>query len=669
MRIALVVGKRDYPGGVEDYCCELADAVSARGHTVSTFAIRWNERGWLSATLEARRSLVQFQPDWIILQFTHLMWSKRGFSLIVPILIRGITLGRASIAVVLHDPFPFGGKRLRDLVRSKVQQMIMQHMARKLSRIFVTVWPPAIPWYRMDSKRISFLPIGSNIPNLNITSREHQFTLAVFGIGRDVKEVHQLAAIAGHVAAQIGEVRVSLIGRGSKEAKGDLERLVREWPVVVEVSGLVPSSQISGLLAQADVQILVHGEVSSRRGTVLAGIVHGLPIVGYSGRETAWPMTEAGVVLVASGDHVAMAEEVVRLAFHPEERGRLRELNTLASHQYFAWDQIASELEKCLLDSPSRSESSLVNFVRGRVLGSAASLTVIALLKMRSPRQGMAVSLAPTRSARSRKSRLLRTLLRRVIRFDQPLWLRVLAGPNKGYLMRLAPSTAGPTISGHVEPEVSRALEGLVKKGGVFWDIGANNGYFTLLGARLVGTGGHVVSVEADPTVVQTLSQNVRANGFENVEIINEAAWSKRGIVTFQPALREQSPDLGLGSIVAPTGTRTTIQVEACTLDDLASRCPLPNILKCDVEGAEVEVLKGAEGLLRRERPIIVLEVHKEEDEDELYELLTQANYDVKRISTMHLLAIPKHLSLIGSAGMEEAARIGSARARRGEES
>ena len=144
-------------------------------------------------------------------------------------------------------------------------------------------------------------------------------------------------------------------------------------------------------------------------------------------------------------------------------------------------------------------------------------------------------------------------------------------------------------------------------------NIGANIGFFSLLAARLVGPDGHVTSFEADPEVAGRLREHIARNNFSRVTVEQKAVWSERRRVTFLRTDPGVSPDRGLGHVVGAASS-DTIEVEGVSLDDYTAAFPAPDFLKCDVEGAEVEVFRGAGRLLREKRPGILCEMHSEEN-------------------------------------------------------
>jgi FkbM family methyltransferase len=133
-------------------------------------------------------------------------------------------------------------------------------------------------------------------------------------------------------------------------------------------------------------------------------------------------------------------------------------------------------------------------------------------------------------------------------------------------------------------------------------DIGSNFGKYTLLAAEAVGETGRVLSVEPYPATFLMLRENLRLSGVKNVLAVNVAAWSRATDLTL--FLGDYS-DLHS----AKMKSRKSITVKAKTVDGLIERFGRVDWLKIDVEGAEVEVLEGAERTIRNYRPRIIIEV------------------------------------------------------------
>lgn len=156
------------------------------------------------------------------------------------------------------------------------------------------------------------------------------------------------------------------------------------------------------------------------------------------------------------------------------------------------------------------------------------------------------------------------------------------------------------------EPHVSARLRELVPEGGTVLDVGANVGWFTLLAAGLVGPGGRVHAVEANPRNTALLRRSVLANGFEGIVTIHPVAASDA------PATMVLAPQAGSNGIVADDAwyaTQFDAQlVHATRLDDLLGGLDRLDVVKIDIEGGELRALRGARGLLERFRPHVLAE-------------------------------------------------------------
>jgi FkbM family methyltransferase len=256
----------------------------------------------------------------------------------------------------------------------------------------------------------------------------------------------------------------------------------------------------------------------------------------------------------------------------------------------------------------------------------------------------------------------------KIVSHDSLAWVQIQQGPAAGLWLRLNPRTGRAAFEGTGEPEVQRALEQHLRPGMNFYDIGANIGFFTLLGARLVGEKGRVTSFEADPEIAARLREHVARNQFSQTTLEEKAVWSEQTVVKFSRSDPNVSPDRGLGHVastaithiagtpiantndastaiasenVASTNETGCIEVQAVSLDEYTSAFPPPDFLKCDVEGAEVEVFRGARRLLAQKRPGILCELHSEENRRILLEEFARFGYQCSPCGENHVLALP----------------------------
>jgi FkbM family methyltransferase len=144
-----------------------------------------------------------------------------------------------------------------------------------------------------------------------------------------------------------------------------------------------------------------------------------------------------------------------------------------------------------------------------------------------------------------------------------------------------------------------------------FVDCGANIGYFTLAGARLVGAGGRVDAVEPDPLNRARLEEHLRVNGpLGQVRVHGVAASDSEGSVTLYHPGSADGRNHGEASIVAGLAgvSAEAFEVRAARLDGLIEGAP--DVVKMDVEGAELAAIRGMTGMLRAQRPPALVVEH-----------------------------------------------------------
>jgi len=199
--------------------------------------------------------------------------------------------------------------------------------------------------------------------------------------------------------------------------------------------------------------------------------------------------------------------------------------------------------------------------------------------------------------------------------------LRVLSGPLAGRRWLSTSANHGCWL-GTYERELQHLLVRTLKRGDVFYDVGANVGFFSLLAAVLVGPAGRVVAFEPLPRNIDLLRANLGLNAVANVDIVTAAVAEKAGSTLFAT---EGSPSMG--SIDAPQG----IEVPVVALDELVAKgeIPLPAAIKMDIEGAESRALSGARKILETHRPILFLSTHGYRQHEECTRLLGELGYHV----------------------------------------
>lgn len=187
---------------------------------------------------------------------------------------------------------------------------------------------------------------------------------------------------------------------------------------------------------------------------------------------------------------------------------------------------------------------------------------------------------------------------------------------------------------------ISKLFSAIIHRGDLIMDIGANVGYFSILGSRLTGPKGTVHAFEASPTTARHLKIAER-NPVGNIKIHPVAVSDHCGQVEFSLGPADHS---GVSSI-RPLGSKESIRVEVpcVAIDDYFADLERVKLIKIDVEGAEMMALRGMKKLLNRKHPYVILEMTDKflrdlgSSPEELIEFMADAGY------TAHPVANPSH--------------------------
>lgn len=160
-----------------------------------------------------------------------------------------------------------------------------------------------------------------------------------------------------------------------------------------------------------------------------------------------------------------------------------------------------------------------------------------------------------------------------------------------------------------------QVLKRILLDGMTFIDVGANQGEFSLFAAKRLPAG-RVIAFEPDPEMFRRLQGNIAANGFENVTAAEMGLWCDEAVLPLHKPTDmyvDGTCNAGLGSLF---GSEAEGRSEACavsltTLDAFVARSGLTrvDVIKLDVEGAELPALRGGRSSLERHRPWLIVEV------------------------------------------------------------
>jgi FkbM family methyltransferase len=174
------------------------------------------------------------------------------------------------------------------------------------------------------------------------------------------------------------------------------------------------------------------------------------------------------------------------------------------------------------------------------------------------------------------------------------------------------------------EIRLTRYLLNHLKSGGVFADVGAHFGYFSLLASHLVGPTGRVFSFEASNSTFGVLQKNTAS--FSNITPLHRAVTDSDTPLTFHefPVLFSEYnslvlPDTATSAWLLRNPPQRT-EVQGLRLDDyFLEKNEIPGLIKIDVEGAEPQVLRGMEALLTRHTPTLVMEYLTDNSQQEAH--------------------------------------------------
>ena len=191
---------------------------------------------------------------------------------------------------------------------------------------------------------------------------------------------------------------------------------------------------------------------------------------------------------------------------------------------------------------------------------------------------------------------------------------------NSFFFKRNVPAWYQPIAS---EPGVQLILRDLIKPGDTCLDVGAFQGDLTLVMSRLVGPKGQIVTFEANPLILERLTNNCISNFLTNVFLIHGAVWHKSDewLQFFNNGAASRI------DIKSTEKIEDLFRVKSISLDDfLARNKMIPDVVKMDIEGAEKHALRGFANNLDLHKPHLVFE-HATNDSDEALVIIKSHGY------------------------------------------
>jgi FkbM family methyltransferase len=222
------------------------------------------------------------------------------------------------------------------------------------------------------------------------------------------------------------------------------------------------------------------------------------------------------------------------------------------------------------------------------------------------------------------------SVLGKVLRFPlravpQKARVPILQGPLRGKRWIAGSSDHGCWL-GTYEHEKQRRFVEMIRRGDIVYDLGANVGWYTLLASALGAS--QIYSFEPSPENIANLKEHLRLNNVGNCSVFEVAVGEHPGTARF-----DAGPTMTTGHLVDSDVTNGVL-VRLVSLDDLISSSGLlpPDVIKCDIEGAEYDALLGARHTLEKFGPAIALATHSADIHRLCREFLQDLGYSVEAL-------------------------------------
>ena len=356
--VVALLGRADAPtDALQEYCHFLGDALRVQGFSLAIERVAWNERGWRRALRSLRRRAKGWKGMWVLVQYTALAWSARGFPGRFFRVLRILKAAGVRIAVVYHDVEPFAGTRWADRLRRRIQLRAMRGAMDLADAAVFTVPLDKISWLKLPCANAAFIPVGANFSaageavSRHGISNDDKLSVAVFGVtgsGETEKEAREIVDAVQFVSARMKNLKLVVLGRNSKEAEPQLRKCLDGVAVELQVLGLLSSEDVARNLSRCDVLLFVRGQISTRRSSAIAGIACGLPVIASEGPETAPPITEAGVVFYSPQKKGDLSAVLLHVLEDEHYRATLAQRSWVAQQRYFSWTVIARQFAEFL---------------------------------------------------------------------------------------------------------------------------------------------------------------------------------------------------------------------------------------------------------------------------------------------------------------------------------
>jgi glycosyltransferase involved in cell wall biosynthesis len=342
--------------GLGDHSVMLGDAIRLRGHKVTLVGGSGAPRDdrlivedfWRNSGFGLlMRKLESIGVDHLILQFTPLTYTDHGKHQSTALIDFWHSCSRKwKTSLILHETYFRVWWYPPSIINGAIEKRIIKAMVRKSHYVFTASQPlfdEVKNWHCKPT--VFFLPIGSNVifcladrqgMRLKAGIRQEDVALTLFGGGENLRRLKHYVEIVDAFLSRNGVPVCWILLGGIKKDWFSLTRPVFS-------PGFLPPEDLSAWLQMTDIFLMPHiSGLCAKRGTLIAALQHGLPVVGTKGRMTDRFWEDAqGVVLTSIPGARRFANAVLNLSTDADWRSECGRLNRLYFEQHFTWDKIA----------------------------------------------------------------------------------------------------------------------------------------------------------------------------------------------------------------------------------------------------------------------------------------------------------------------------------------
>lgn len=184
-----------------------------------------------------------------------------------------------------------------------------------------------------------------------------------------------------------------------------------------------------------------------------------------------------------------------------------------------------------------------------------------------------------------------------------------------------------------IEKFETRFWKDFIKPGMVVFDVGANIGYYSLMAGKRVQVHGMVYSFEPVQETFMHLNRNIQMNSFSNIRSFKLALSDTEGYSDIYTANRENTGTAGFSNHIHFSGQKETVETITGDLFIDKQKIEKLDMIKIDVEGTEMKVLKGLAHSIKKHKPLILAEINRillernDANPEEIFSFFSAMNY------------------------------------------